>query len=124
MVDFAIDPETGDHYIEGGQIAEVSDPIEESKQRISTACQTHRGEWLYDNEHGLPFREEILVKNPNLSAISSRVRAFILSLEGVIGVTECTVTFNAPARKLTIRVNAEVPEGITGPFLITVGLAP
>jgi hypothetical protein len=122
MVDFALNDE-GDMYISGGKLAEVHDPIEETKQRLRVALLTHRGEWLFDVEHGLPFTEEILVKNPPLGRITALVRAYVLTLEGITGVTECRVTLNAPERKLYIRLNAQVPEGLTGPFNVVVGLA-
>lgn len=122
MVDFLLDRTTNDMVVTGGKLAEISDPVELAKQRASVALQTHRGEWLFDNEHGLPFTEEILVKAPNLDQIAARVRAYILTLEGFIGVTQCALTLDREERRLHIDLNAEIPEGLTGPFRVTVGL--
>ncbi len=124
MVDWYLDPETGDMVVDGGKLKEVHDPIEERKQMLGIALRTHRGEWIFDITHGLPFREEILVKSPNLGALSTRIRAFVLGLEGIIGVTQCDLVLRPDIRALEIRLNAEVPEGITGPFTVIVSLAP
>lgn len=122
MVDFALD-EDGDMYVEAGKLAEVHDPVEETKQRVTVALQTHRGEWLFDVEHGLPFTEEILVKAPNLGRIVALVRAYCLTLEGITGVTTCRLSLDRPARQLNIRLNLQIPEGLTGPFNVVVGLS-
>lgn len=123
MVDFALNAD-GDMYVDGGKLAEVHDPIQETIQRVTVALRTHRGEWLYDVQHGLPYTEEMLVKAPNLGRIAALVRAFVLGLEGITGVTQCEVSLDRPERLLRIRLNVQVPEGITGPFTVTAGLAP
>lgn len=120
MADFALNWDTWDAYVSGGKIAEVTDGVEEMKQRIAIALKTLLGEWFLDTSRGLPYLTEILKKNPKLNQITSRVRAYLMTIEGVTGVRSVKVDPPTSERDLNINVDCETVEGITGPFNVTV----
>ncbi len=122
-MDYAI-TSSGSFYgltISGGKVTEVTDGIAEMKQRIIMAIKTHLGERMLNTLDGLPWTEEILIKNPKLDQITSRARAYLMSIEGVTRVIELKIVFDPDPtlRKLNWTLNVETTSGITGPFNVT-----
>ncbi len=127
-MDYAI-TSSGSFYgltVSGGKVTEINTPDNpngtgEMIQRIIMAIKTHLGERMLNTLDGLPWTEEILIKAPNLSQITSRARAYIASIEGVTRVIELKIVFDPdPAlRKLLWTLNVETTAGITGPFNVT-----
>lgn len=68
-VDIKIDRTTKDIVIEGGLLQLVSGS-EAAAQRIWTRLHTQIGEWFLDLTFGLPFKSDILVKNPDMTLVS------------------------------------------------------
>ena len=120
MADFYIDQTTGRMEIRGGKIREVTDPIEEVKQRALIAVRTHKGEWLYDTDRGLPWTEEILIKAVRTNQVASRFQAYLLGVEGITGCKNVLVSLDNVTRELTISCTIEILETVTAPFNVTV----
>lgn len=79
-------------------------------QSIRDRLATFRGEWFLDLLFGPDYRNDILVKNPNLDFIDSILKAEILkSLENGGTFTDFDVSLDA-ARKLTISYNVNTTE--------------
>lgn len=121
MTDVYVNPATNGIVIEAGEI-KLIDGIEEMEQRIRIALLTHKGEWLFDTDLGLPWADEILVKRPNFDRIRNRVDTYVRSIEGVTDVRDIIVELDSATRVLTIGLEAETTEGITGPFNVVVNL--
>ncbi len=126
MADYALDLSIFGLTVSGGKVKEVNtvddpDPIAEMIQRVAIAIKTHLGEWLFDTTLGLPYTEEILVKNPNLDQIATRVRGYLATrVEGVTGVRKVELSLNDVTRKMTWTIDVETDSGATGPFNVTV----
>ena len=75
-------------------------------QRIDCTLRTFRGEWWLDPTIGVPYFEEILKKNPDMSVVRQAFASVILSVPGVQEVTRLEVKFLRPTRAL--RVDFEV----------------
>ena len=75
-------------------------------QRIDCMLRTFRGEWWLDSTIGVPYFEEILKKNPDMSVVRQAFASVILSVPGVQEITRLDVKFLRPARAL--RVDFEV----------------
>ncbi len=122
-MDYAI-TSSGSFYglaVSGGKVTEINTPdkpdgVGEMIQRIIMAIKTHLGERLLNNQDGLPWTEEILIKGPKLAQITSYSRAYLLSIEGVVGVPSLVITIDTVAREMNWALNIETTEGITGPF--------
>lgn len=120
MADYALDLTIHGLTVSGGKVTEVHDGVQEMIQRIVIAIKTHFGEWLLDTTRGLPWSEEILIKNPNLDQIVSRTRAYLLTIEGVIGIRQLDVSVDFETRVMSWALNAETASGVTGPFNVDV----
>lgn len=120
MADFKLNLDSWGLEVAGGKIAEVTDGIEEMKQRIAIALKTQLGEWFLDTTRGLPFIEEVFVKRPNLGQLTSRIRAYIMTIEGIVGVNALTLSLDNTTRTMTWKVDAVTTVGVTGPFNVTI----
>ena len=110
--------------VSGGKATEINTPdnpdgVGEMIQRIIMALKTHLGERLLNNQDGLPWTEEILIKAPNLSQITSRARAYLMSIEGVTRVIQLDIVLDSVTREMDWALNAETTAGVTGPFNLT-----
>jgi hypothetical protein len=125
MADLALDFDTWDCYIADGKIAEINtidnpDEAGEVRQRAAIAIKTHRGELPFDTSRGLAWSEEILIRDPSLTQITSRARAYLLTVDGVTGVRKLEITRDSvDPRKLNWIVDLETTGGPTGPFPLT-----
>lgn len=125
-MDYAI-TSSGGFYgltVSAGKVVEINtldnpDGVGEMKQRIIMAIKTHLGERMLNTLDGLPWTEEILIKNPNLAQITSRARAYLQSIEGVTRVIQLDIVLDSETREMDWTLNIETTEGITGPFNVT-----
>ena len=72
------------------------------QQRIGQTLRTIAGEWFLDLDYGLPYFEQVLVKNPNLPSVQDIFRRALLSVKGVSSVERLTLSLDAPSRTLTV----------------------
>ena len=111
--------------VSGGKVTEINTPdnpdgVGEMIQRIIMAIKTHLGERMLNTNDGLPWTEEILIKNPNLGQITSRARAYLMTIEGVTRVLQLDIDPPDPTtREMDWTLNVETTSGITGPFNVT-----
>ena len=121
MADYALDLTIHGLTVSAGKVTEINTPdnpngVGEMIQRIVIAIKTHLGEKLLNTALGLPWTEEILIKGPKLAQITSYARAYLLSIEGVVGVRSLVITIDTVERKMNWALNIETEAGITGPF--------
>lgn len=72
------------------------------QQRISQVLKTIAGEWFLDLDFGLPYFEQVLVKNPNLPSVQDLFRRALLSVKGVSSVERLTLSLDTTQRTLTV----------------------
>lgn len=75
-------------------------------QRVDCMLRTVRGEWWLDPTIGVPYFEEILKKNPDMSVVRQAFASVILSVPGVQEITRLEIKFLKATRAL--RVDFEV----------------
>jgi len=118
-MDYALDLTIHGLTVSGGKVTEVTDGVQEMIQRIVIAVHTHLGECYLNTLLGLPWTDEILIKNPDIGQITNRARAYILSIEGVTKVIQLDITLDRATRAMAWTINAETTSGVTGPFQVT-----
>jgi len=72
------------------------------QQRIGQTLRTIAGEWFLDLDYGLPYFEQILVKNPNLPSVQDIFRRARLSVKGVSSDERLTLSLDTTSRTLTV----------------------
>lgn len=72
------------------------------RQHLQQRLKTFLGEWFLDLDVGLPYFQDILVKNPNVNQIDGIVKQKILTTPGVVELLSFTMNFDSSARALSV----------------------
>lgn len=80
-------------------------------QKIGVRLRLFRGEWFLDERVGVPYYEQVLVKNPNLVAIRSLFRRAIATTPGVEEVTSLDLTVDTAQRRAEVSFRARANDG-------------
>ncbi|MFZ7141547.1 hypothetical protein ACLSY0_00065 [Avibacterium avium] len=86
--------------------------VNQKAQQIKVVLLTFLGEWFLDTTIGLPYFDEILVKNPDSSRIQAIFRKKIMQVSGVQAVERLELNFNRKERTLGVQFSARTSEGI------------
>lgn len=97
----------GDMYVSPKGDIILNDSV---AQKIRIRLLWFLNEWRWDPEEGIPYFDDVFVKNPNLDAIESVIREKIFEIPEVIEVGDISVTLNSDQRKVTIRFEAKTDE--------------
>lgn len=90
-------------------------------QRVRSRLQFFRGEWFLDTRQGVPYFEDILVKNPRRELVVSLLREAILETPGVASITTFSLSIDNATRSASVTFKALTTDGDTvdvGPVLI------
>jgi len=98
--DIYLNPATGD--------IEITDSVE---QAIRIRLLWFYKEWRLGPAKGIPYYEEVLVKNPNKLRIKQLFREEILSVDEVDSVERLQATIDEATRILTVQYRVKVKEG-------------
>ena len=69
------------------------------------------GEWRFSPDSGLPWFDEILLKNPNTETIAQYIRDALLQIEGVENADVELVEYNPQKRTVKFRFTIYTEEG-------------
>jgi hypothetical protein len=82
-----------------------------ARQKIRQRLLFIMGEWFLDTRKGMPWFEEILIKNPDLSLVQARVRDCILGVPGMTRVDAVEVRWDRAERNLALAYHATYETG-------------
>jgi hypothetical protein len=102
---FYVDPTTGDLVIDANGVKFTSG-VESIAQAVQQNLRFFRGEWFADEDIGIPYFEEIFVKNPDLAAVREWFRRTILETVGILDIVSLDLSFDAATRKITVTYRA------------------
>lgn len=88
----------------------LTDDSEITLQKLKQVLKTIRGEWRLDQNLGLPYFDEILIKNPFLDRIKSIFIKAIQSVEEVSSINSLEISVNDLTR--TLNVTFEVVDNL------------
>ena len=88
----------GDFDISSGNLRIVTDPAQALATKLQARFRMWRGEWYLDTRQGVPYRELVLVKNPDIQAIRTMFRSVLSRTPGVASVDSFTLTYDRNAR--------------------------
>jgi hypothetical protein len=124
MTDLRLDPLTNDLiYTDGDLVTVADDPdartADETRQRVEFVLRTQLGEWSFDTAFGIPYLEEILIKDFDLDQIKARLIGILGAVPGVTAVLELNVL--APDSNRLSRITGRVDtRGGEADFAVTV----
>lgn len=82
------------HLTEKGDISLVNSVTQKIKIRLKWWL----GEWRWDEDEGLPYKDELLIKNPDTDSFEMSVREKIFEVDEVTEVKDVSVTYDKKTR--------------------------
>jgi hypothetical protein len=118
-MDLLLDSQT-DLSLVSGDLA-LADGSAEAAQRIRDALKTLQGEWFLDTTYGLPYIQQILVKNPSMPILGALFKQAILAaVDSGARLTQFDLRLTNATRQLTCTFSVQLPSGqSTGPVQVT-----
>lgn len=101
----------GDLLIVNGDLVITPTTLDAIQQHILQRLRMYLGEWFLDNTIGLPFYQQILVKNPNQGNIDALFRNQILGTPGVISLNSYSFEPDFVTRVLRLTFSAQTTSG-------------
>lgn len=112
MIDFKLDPRTGDLDLSTLDV-QLLGGAERVRQQLYIKLNLWVGEWFLDLEFGTPWLEEILGKEGvSISTARAALIDSALEVDGVDDITDFRYDFDTSARKLTVEMDASTSYGI------------
>lgn len=115
MADIELDldpnsPHFHDVKIVNGDLV-LNDGVEAIRQHILQRLRMFLGEWFLDNTIGLPYFQQILVKNPDQSKIDAIFINQILGTPGVVSLTKYSFVPNFINRSVSVTFECLTTQG-------------
>lgn len=112
MKDLKLDTNIHELVIENYDLVLI-DKLEQVQQNIKIRLLFLYNEWFLDTTKGLPYFDNIMVKNPQLSIIDTIIKSTILETDNVIDLLEYQSSFDNAQRLLTVSFKALTAFGET-----------
>ena len=108
--DIALNAKTHDISIDSGNLRLI-DNKERIAQQLRITLWEWLGEWFLDARDGVPYREYILVKNPNMKHIRQVLSENIMKVGGVNRIDELNLKYDPKSRTLIVDFAVDTDEG-------------
>lgn len=108
--DLLLDVVTHDLVTDGYQL-HISTDLEATAQRIKVRLKLFLGEWFLDLLAGVPYYQDILVKNPDITKVNSLIREAILTVPTVQRIITYQFTTNNADRTFTVNFKCSTSDG-------------
>ena len=105
------DPNYGDLLISNGDLVIVTG-LTEIQQNVLQNVRTFLGEWFLDNTVGVPYFQQILVKNPDQGKVDALIQNAILSTPGIVQLLSYASSINTQSRSISIQFKALSTSGV------------
>jgi hypothetical protein len=101
-MDIALDPLTGDLALDAHGDFDTVTGRDAIAQHMLIRMRFLYGEWHLDEREGVPWFEQILIANPDISGITELFRRTIAETPGVAYVRSLVLDFDRSTRTLTV----------------------
>jgi hypothetical protein len=112
-VDIALDA-NGDIDLTNGE-ARIVTGNDAIAQHLRIRFKTFLGEWFADRRIGVPWRQVVFVKKPNMRLVRALIREVVATTPGVAAVEDLQVRIGSD-RVASISFTARAPNGDPIPF--------
>lgn len=111
MINLQLD-ENGDIFTRNYGLARISGN-DQIAQRISTRLKLLLGEWFLDTGAGIPWFDQILIKNPNRAIVQGVLKRAILQTPKVNELISFDISEDSINRKIVLKFAVTVSDGST-----------
>lgn len=108
-----------------GNLVVIEDLGPVTAQKLTNKFLLFLGEWFIDTRIGVPYFQQVMLKNPNLSAIGQLFRKIILNTPGVDSILQASLEFDVTQRVLNAAFKVQLADGTVleggpgAPFIVT-----
>ncbi len=81
------------------------------RQHLAQRLKTFMGEWFLDLRVGVPYLQQVMVKNPDPVILDSVFKAEIINTPGIVELLEFDLAINAGTRELKLFFKAVADTG-------------
>ena len=85
--------------------------VDAIKQHLSQRLKTFYGEWFLNAEQGVPYLQQVLKKNPDMTILDSIFKREILNTPDILQLTEFSLDIDATTRTLALVFKALCTDG-------------
>mgnify|MGYP003403386539 CR=1 FL=1 len=111
--------DTNSHDLDtSGYTLHLSDGLAATAQRIKIRLKFFLGEWFLDTAQGVPYYEDILVKNPDLNIVKADLQKQILTTPEVKELLSFDLALNNQTRTLNVTFSALTTSGLVEDELV------
>ena len=111
MKDLALDKTTHDLIYTGTDLLMV-DELDQVEQSLKERLLFYRQEWFLDTTIGIPFYDEVLVKNPNIPNIENIIKAEIMDTPGALELLSFKSEFDSQSRSYSVSFSLRTEFGV------------
>lgn len=108
--DLALNRGTHDLQLVNGDLLVINNK-ERIAQQLRVTLWEWLGEWFLDARDGVPYREYILIKNPNMKHIRQILSENIMKVNGVNRIDELNFKYDPKNRTLIVTFAVDTDEG-------------
>ncbi len=87
------------------------DAAEAIGQHLAQRLKTFAGEWFLDLRVGVPYLQQVLVKNPDPVVLDSIFKSEIINTPGIVELRQFDLRMDAAARQLQLSFKAVIDTG-------------
>ena len=110
MIDFALDPKTGDLVFEDFNFALVGG-VDQIAQNLAIRLRFIQGEWFLNVLAGIPYYQYFFIKNPNQIQVETFLKDEISNTDGIIDINSFSSDFDGINRKFTVNFGCRSVNG-------------
>ena len=114
MSSIRIDSNNDLDFSTGGLVIVTS--TEAIAQKVKIRLQFFLGEWFLDTRLGVPYFQQVFVKNPKISTLQTIFRGVVVNTPGIDRVEQFSLALDPATRKLTVTFLAKTAAGETIDF--------
>lgn len=114
-MDLAIDPTTDDLGLSNGDFV-ITDGDVAVAQNLRQRLRLFLGEWFLAQNAGVPYHDEVFVKNPRWAVLDALFKAEILGTEGVVELLSFLMSLNTVTRTLNLIFEVRTENGVVISF--------
>lgn len=110
MIDLQIFGPSNDLVVVDGDLTLIGESAA-IRQAVLQILQTFAGEWFLDTTKGIPYFQQVFVKNPNLDLIQAVMQRAITDVPGIASLNAFNFDYNNGLRELSITFQATSTNG-------------
>lgn len=105
-----MDIETNDLAIVSGDLG-IATGVTAIQQDLQQTLQLWLGEWFLDTTVGVPYRQQILVKNPSIDLVQADLINAALDVRGVVEIIDFSIEYDSTNRAASVFMSAKTSNG-------------